>query len=334
MNFFKEYYGEKNNTAFTRIIKVSDNKNLVVGIKSSIPYSQAYQANVTINIPDYYETPPTTKIYVYNKLDVVNIELVIVKYNDSQYINYNEDSVNASEYDFSSANDFYSVFSTNFNEQLSYANKVFRQAGVQFKVSNTNEIVNSDIFFFSTTATNIPIQSLLPSYNGIRVFVVDSITNANYYAITRHNNDWSKLYGIVLTKDMPVQTLAHELGHAFSLNDIYDHNSTVTLRRIPPNGHLTEDFTGEINYYNSELYDIVTACLMNGTDGDNPDIRNTILPIGRILGFKAINSNGCDNCFNKLEDNESINCTTCLGDIRVGISNMIRNITTYGEGNE
>ena len=316
------------------VVNEDNDKNLTVGIKSLIPYSQAYKANLTINIPDYYEAPPITEINVYNKLDIINIELVVVKHDDSQYINYNEGNMAPSLYNFSSSNEFYSVFTTNFAEKINYANKIFKQAGIQFKVTTTNEIVNPDVFFFSTASTNTQIQSLLPSFDGIRVFVVDSITNANYYAITRHNDNWSKLYGIVLKKDNPIQTLAHELGHALSLRDIYDHNSTIVLRQIPSKEQLPYDFTGDINYYNLDIYDIVTACLMNGSEGDNPSIRNTILPIGRVFGFKEIDNKGCVDCYNKLESANSKDCTRCLGQINVGISNIKRNVTTYGENNE
>ena len=48
----KEYYGEKNNTAFTRIIKVSDNKNLVVGTTNSKKGLFGYDYQVITNFYD------------------------------------------------------------------------------------------------------------------------------------------------------------------------------------------------------------------------------------------------------------------------------------------
>ena len=48
----KKYYGEKNNTAFTRIVKINDNKNLVVGTTNSKKGILGYDYQSVINFYD------------------------------------------------------------------------------------------------------------------------------------------------------------------------------------------------------------------------------------------------------------------------------------------
>lgn len=101
------------------------------------------------------------------------------------------------------------------SNQFQEVNRIFRQVAVEFEVVScvwTNSTELSDIF-----ETNVVQQtelfSILPSDEGLEMYFVKSIIGGSAAFWTPR--------GIVIGGGVTTRTIAHELGHACGLTDIY-----------------------------------------------------------------------------------------------------------------
>ena len=122
------------------------------------------------------------------------------------------------------------------NDKLAFANKVFRQVGVAFYLSDVPlELVSPRHFNLAhhslyTNAVGVigvrkrisndvrGLLSLAPSNGCIRMFCVNELINSQAEAFSLTN-----IQAMVVSKNGSERVLAHELGHMLGLVDIYDH---------------------------------------------------------------------------------------------------------------
>lgn len=94
-------------------------------------------------------------------------------------------------------------------------NRVFRQVAMSFEVEScvrTNDFALQVIYDTNTTQ-RAKVYALLPNGNGLKLFFVNRI-DGDRVAF------WNP-YGIIIEKSATFKDVAHEIGHACGLEDIY-----------------------------------------------------------------------------------------------------------------
>ena len=112
-------------------------------------------------------------------------------------------------------------------EQIGFANLIYRQVGIKFNLISTTRNVGTADDWSIEPIYKIPIigierltgsfRSLLDSYSAgdcIEVYFLGKFHGTKALAL------WTE-YGIAITKESPSCVLAHELGHALGLQDCY-----------------------------------------------------------------------------------------------------------------
>ena len=272
-----------------------EDNGLFVWLHSSKKDGDFYDNEITIQIPDYYESPPKFTVRIYNVLKTINIKPVVIKYSSDDYINYFYQSDNTetylTHYAFANAHSFNSIFTNKLHQQKDFANIIFRQIGVRLNLDSVEEQISQDIFAYELGAIDnnvIKNLSLTNPYNGIKLYLVDSFwkdskRNRSVLAFNYKLLGGSLNYGVVYTKNTPNEAISHEICHAMGLSDIYLDNQN-RYERSTQSDELNDDFTGEINYYSKKHSEIITSCLMFGIHNDNPSKYCKIIPLGNVSG--------------------------------------------------
>jgi len=125
------------------------------------------------------------------------------------------------------------------SNQVTSANKIFSQVAMSFEISSIN--YTNDSRYVSVSFTNDVLQTeicnITNATNGVEIYFVESVTDG---ALAFRRSD-----GIIIgTQGYGETLLAHELGHACGLADIYDYNSQTTLRvqGLPQASRFTHDW--------------------------------------------------------------------------------------------
>ena len=272
------------------VIIPRDEKNLYAGLNTAQGSGEYFDNEITIQIPDYYESPPKFTVRIYNSYKTVKLQPIVTKVREDLYINY---SIASNQYInencFASSNEFYSVFLPKLSQYIEYSNKIFRQIGVEIQLDEIIEYANPSFFWFNIESSYVLLDQYTDGYDGIRVFVSECFCRGNYmineYEGLTYYTDSSKTNytAIVIKKDINILAFPHEIGHTMMLKDIY--LDKYNYFNVPPtNNDLPCDFTGEINYYNKSLSDIINSCLMLGNLNFSSSASNTIIPLGKING--------------------------------------------------
>lgn len=120
---------------------------------------------------------------------------------------------------------------------------------------------------------------------------------AVYHAVTPCIGNTS--FGIIIPNYLSVNSLAHELGHACGLEDIYPnfdgHTQTVFpyMNEMINRFDLPNDWTGIVNYYPSGItkHEIASRILMLGYEATSEE--HVDIPLGRINGIGKDEQNDC-----------------------------------------
>lgn len=120
------------------------------------------------------------------------------------------------------------------SEMLAKANEVWKQVGIFFRNDGYQVTNRADMLDVGYTPTNgLPtiydVAALNPATDRIKVYFVNSIKNVNG---SYNVNATTLRHGIVVSSTATITTLAHELGHALGLKDIY-----VSYQGIPQNAY-------------------------------------------------------------------------------------------------
>lgn len=144
-------------------------------------------------------------------------------------------------------------------------NLIFRQVAMRFRVSSYQMITNNA--FSSIVVTNSAMRSQLfatmTASSGVKLFFVHELCNVNATAI------WNP-FGIIVGSRATGVTLAHELGHACGLEDIYDEYEISSNTWIRVEGDISPvRMPYDCGRYHtvSSQGDLVTRLLMYGYEG-------------------------------------------------------------------
>ena len=177
-------------------------------------------------------------------------------------------------------------------ELLSGANAIFKQCAMTFHVNGAIQYTNSsallDIDFTNGWSGELEsIRNIETETGGIELyyinqFVFDDEPDDHFLGV-------EDMQGIVITSRISDKTLAHEIGHACGLLDIYPYRSVSnTLERVVT-GPVTADRLPQdwgAGYYPPDLlqaYLITYRLLMMGYE--DPTITTTCdIPLGSVYG--------------------------------------------------
>ena len=168
-------------------------------------------------------------------------------------------------------------------EKVDEVNRIWHQAGVRFSVASMHEIVDASLLTHSAVSNTWPTLTPMFSHTngtgGVELYVVDSLGTAA--GLSRGSE-------IAVCGSASGSTLAHELGHAMGLKDIYPTdltNANVRVSGPPTLARLPSDWgsDSEEGYYPRETMqtNVIHSLLMDGSG-----LRSgTVLPFGRVHGI-------------------------------------------------
>ena len=191
-------------------------------------------------------------------------------------------------------------------EQIGFANLIFRQVGIRFDLMSTTRNIGSDddwsfdpdfsIPFVEGSFSSIRARSLMNTYQDndcVEVYFVGVFQDSRAVAVTSDS-------GILMSLKANRNCLAHELGHALGLSDIYNggydsEGSFVPMRdyQKPVSRDMTEDTYrdwidgSDCGFYPrmTVLGDAVRSLIMCGYSSKDPASARDI-PSGRIKGAR------------------------------------------------
>ncbi|MBQ7251395.1 MAG: hypothetical protein IJS32_02200, partial [Kiritimatiellae bacterium] len=110
-----------------------------------------------------------------------------------------------------------------FDELLAVANQIWEQAAINFQL--TSDVYTNKTDWLEISVTNNfeeygQLQSWSSNTGGIEVYCINRFDGANYNALTWTVSDAKA--GVTITTNATSRSLAHELGHACGLPDIYE----------------------------------------------------------------------------------------------------------------
>ena len=125
------------------------------------------------------------------------------------------------------------------SNQVGSVNRLYSQVAMSFTIesishTNSTRLTNVD---YSNAAQKAEIYSLSNHTEGLDVYFVESITERTDAFCGRS--------GIVVSRNYSDTTLAHEIGHACGLSDIYDSYSRETdlvVTGMPQKAYFTHDW--------------------------------------------------------------------------------------------
>ncbi|MBQ8571681.1 MAG: hypothetical protein IJ444_09310 [Kiritimatiellae bacterium] len=294
-----------------------DDYNLSVKLVPPQKYDYSYTNTISIIIPDYYEEPPKFDVLIYPEYKTIKIQPIIIKRSQNEYINYEEDSIDPMNYNWSSKDAFRINYTNQLSKGLSYSQKIFRQAGIRFEVDSTTELISPANVFYDLIGNNTITNYNSSIYNGIKLYLVDSFENSykGENAITIHTGGYPRIcFGIIITKHTQTEAFPNEIGHMLGLDDIYGLNNPNLADAIYEQNEITNDTTGVNNYYSKTRNQIIFSCVMYGCLYPGPQVNYAkILPLGSVFG--SVNN-----------DNHSPTAS-----INVGLRGINTNVVSYGE---
>ena len=185
-----------------------------------------------------------------------------------------------------------------FQELLVGANQIFEQAAIEFQL--TTNVVYIDHGAWLTIPTNDnfvaygTLQSTSSHTGGVEVYCVNSFTGNKYRG--RHRRVGNAQDGLTITSNATSRTLAHELGHACGLNDIYTNRTANAAVSMVPSGRLACkawapcDWCEEApsgGYGGVSQVELIMRLLMYGKDASGAWEAKVDIPAGRIWGVDA-----------------------------------------------
>ncbi len=183
------------------------------------------------------------------------------------------------------ANGVPAVSTSTINGWITEANRIYRQAAMTFTLADIVPITtrpewfdidNSTIFYEMTSYAN--------NTGGLELYCVNSINNANGQHSDMRLPFGDSRRGMAVSADASLQTLAHEIGHACGLSDMYLYDAG--------DGLLSEEKTYTLNwsggngtgYYSPTLAyrDLTYRVIMNSA---RPSFSRADIPLYYLSGI-------------------------------------------------
>ncbi|MBQ7252512.1 MAG: hypothetical protein IJS32_07920, partial [Kiritimatiellae bacterium] len=180
-----------------------------------------------------------------------------------------------------------------FDELLAVANRIWEQAAIEFhRVGNVMYTNRTDWQVISTTDNweqHNALQSWSRNTGGIEVYCINQFANSERLGLSCTNED--ETAGLTIVGNALPRTLAHELGHACGLHDIYtnvDINISFNLyNEVVLKVCASDDWCEEApngGYGDLTLHPMICRLLMFGRDGTNR-VAAVDIPAGRVYGL-------------------------------------------------
>ena len=176
------------------------------------------------------------------------------------------------------------------------SNDIFRQVGVSLNLSSvivTNIHRASKISYNGSSRIHPSFRSIVDiasGTGGLELYCVEAWEDYD----ERNTLGIHSPSGIVVVARADSVTVAHELGHAFNMDDIYTSSKTSSLRGdIFIQGHAYDDWSGNdgcgktSRYYRSglRLESVIARLLMNGRESKETNDDGIDISTGDVKGF-------------------------------------------------
>ncbi|MBQ7253034.1 MAG: hypothetical protein IJS32_10610, partial [Kiritimatiellae bacterium] len=186
---------------------------------------------------------------------------------------------------------------THFDELLAGANRIWEQAAIEFhRVGNVMYTNRTDWQVIPTNDNNAvygALQSWDSHTGGVEVYCVQRF---NGTVRGRNWNIQNSCAGLTIGTNATARTLAHELGHACGLKDIYTNrvsngvSNSIPLSWRAGKSWVPRDWCMEApfgGYGELMQRDMPPRLLMYGLDGPGAAERRADIPAGRVYGVNA-----------------------------------------------
>ena len=181
-----------------------------------------------------------------------------------------------------------------FQELLAGANQIFEQAAIEFQLALDVKYTNRTAWLEISTIDNWVEHDSLQAWDchtgGIEVYCIEQFDDPGQLGLSCTNAD--ETAGLTIVGCATVRTLAHELGHACGLCDIYtdvNEGEVPLYNGVVLNVCAQEDWCREVpdgGYGGLTLHSMIRRLLMHGRDG--PALSAAVdIPAGRIFGILA-----------------------------------------------
>jgi len=162
------------------------------------------------------------------------------------------------------------------------ANRIYKQVAMSFYVAGVEYVVNTNWFEIDTDAEFYQMTSYASGTEGLELYCVTFIEDVRTNGRHSSPSVGVDARGMAVKSGAPLATLAHEIGHACGLNDLY-------IEYYPCDGLVSEDKVTPLNwsggegtgYYSPTLSyrDLTHRCLM---DAARPSVTRGDIPLDDI----------------------------------------------------
>ena len=163
------------------------------------------------------------------------------------------------------------------------ANRIYKQAAMTFVLESVQNVYGHDAWFIiNDQAEFYQMTSYASGTGGLELYCVSFIVNGSTNGRHSSPSVGVDARGMAVKSGAPLATLAHEIGHACGLNDLY-------IEYYPCDGLVSEDKVTPLNwsggegtgYYSPTLSyrDLTHRCLM---DAARPSVTRGDIPLDDI----------------------------------------------------
>ena len=174
------------------------------------------------------------------------------------------------------------------NAWVAEANRIYRQAAMSFYVAGLDYVVNSNWYFIGSSTDFYQMTSHANAFEGLELYCVDSIAAGAGLHSDPTLMPIDPRCGMAVKAGAELGTMAHELGHACGLKDLYKYT--------PGGGLVSEDKARPLNWSGGEgtgyhtpslaYRDLTYRAIMNAPQ---PSVLRADIPLDCLTGLDGTN---------------------------------------------